>query len=66
MLAMSEVVWSNNENKSYSDFTKRVEHFNNRLDALDINYANHLYEISGEIIFKQIIHNILLRTFNNH
>ncbi|MEH6536275.1 MAG: family 20 glycosylhydrolase [Psychroserpens sp.] len=50
LLAMSEVVWSKNENKVYSDFTKRVEHFNKRLDALDINYANHLYEISGELI----------------
>jgi len=50
ILAMSEVVWSKNENKNYSDFTKRVEHFNKRLDALDVNYANHLYEISGELI----------------
>ena len=25
----------------------RVEHFHKRLDALDINYANHLYEIEG-------------------
>ncbi len=50
ILAMSEVVWSKNENKDYSDFTKRVEHFNKRLDVLDVNYANHLYEISGELI----------------
>ncbi|WP_299335612.1 family 20 glycosylhydrolase [uncultured Psychroserpens sp.] len=50
MLAMSEVVWSKNETKNYTDFTKRVEHFNTRLDALDINYANHLYEISGALI----------------
>ena len=52
MLAMSEVVWSKIENKNYSDFTKRVEHFNKRLDVLDVNYANHLYEISGELISK--------------
>ncbi|WP_298903950.1 family 20 glycosylhydrolase [uncultured Psychroserpens sp.] len=50
MLAMSEVVWSKDENKNYIDFTKRVELFNQRLDMLDINYANHLYEISGELI----------------
>jgi len=49
ILAMSEVVWSKNGNKVYSDFTKRVEHFNKRLDALDINYANNLYEIDGEL-----------------
>ena len=52
ILAMSEVVWSKNENKDYSNFVKRVEHFNTRLDVLDINYANHLYEIEGELISK--------------
>lgn len=50
ILAMSEVVWSKTEDKNYLDFAKRVEHFNKRLDALDVNYANHLYEISGELI----------------
>lgn len=50
MLAMSEVVWSKSDNKDYSNFAKRVEHFNKRFDALDINYANHLYEIEGELI----------------
>ncbi|WP_028871852.1 beta-N-acetylhexosaminidase [Psychroserpens burtonensis] len=52
MFAMSEVVWSQNENKDYPDFIKRVEHFNKRLDVLDINYANHLYEIEGKLISK--------------
>ncbi|RNC88430.1 MAG: beta-N-acetylhexosaminidase [Winogradskyella sp.] len=47
MLAMSEVVWTNPEHKNYEDFVSRVEHFHKRLDALDINYANHLYEIEG-------------------
>lgn len=50
ILAMSEVVWSKNETKDYSDFVKRVEHFNKRLDVLNVNYANHLYEIEGELI----------------
>ncbi|MCD2259282.1 beta-N-acetylhexosaminidase [Psychroserpens luteolus] len=52
MLAMSEVVWSKSDNKDYTNFTQRVEHFNKRLDALSINYANHLYEISGELVSK--------------
>ncbi|WP_234969237.1 beta-N-acetylhexosaminidase [Winogradskyella jejuensis] len=47
MLAMSEVVWSATENKNYEDFITRLEHFHQRLDVLDINYANHLYEIDG-------------------
>lgn len=49
MLAMSEVTWTNLENKNYDDFIKRVENFHRQLDVLDINYANHLYEIEGEM-----------------
>ncbi|MCK8481105.1 beta-N-acetylhexosaminidase [Psychroserpens algicola] len=49
ILAMSEVVWSQNDTKNYADFTMRVEHFNKRLDALNINYANHLYEVLGNV-----------------
>ncbi len=50
ILAMSEVLWSQSENKNYKDFISRLENFHKRLDALDVNYANHLYEIEGEII----------------
>ena len=50
ILAMSEVDWSKPENKNFEDFVSRVEHFHQRLKALDINYANHLYEIEGELV----------------
>ena len=50
ILAMSEVVWSNPKLKNYENFILRVEHFNKRLNALNINYANHLYEIEGKLI----------------
>jgi hexosaminidase len=56
MLAMSEVVWSGaseNIDSDYSDFLARLEPFMNRLSALDINYANHLYEIEGSVIKKE-------------
>jgi hexosaminidase len=43
MLAMSEVVWSQPENKDYKDFVPRLEVFNKRLESLGNNYANHLY-----------------------
>jgi len=49
IMAMSEVVWSNSKRKDYDNFVSRVEVFNKRLDVLDINYANHLYEIKGEL-----------------
>ncbi|MBT8244956.1 MAG: family 20 glycosylhydrolase [Winogradskyella sp.] len=50
ILAMSEVLWTNTENKNYRDFVTRVEDFHKRLYVLGINYANHLYEINGEMI----------------
>ena len=50
ILAMSEVAWSQPENKEYKDFVKRVESFNKRLDVLGINNANHLYEVEGNMM----------------
>ncbi|RXJ50741.1 glycoside hydrolase family 20 protein [Gelidibacter gilvus] len=47
ILAMSEVLWSPTDKKNYPDFVARVDNFHQRLDALDINYANHLYEVDG-------------------
>ena len=49
ILAMSELDWSKPENKNYEDFVSRVENFHARLKALDINFANHLYEIEGHL-----------------
>jgi hexosaminidase len=56
MLAMREVVWSGaseNIDVDYSDFLERLEPFMDRLSALEINYANHLYEIEGSIVKKE-------------
>lgn len=51
ILAMSEVLWSSKaQRKDYKAFTHRVEHFHKRLEQLDINYANHLYALQGEVI----------------
>ena len=49
VVAMSEVLWSNPEQKNYEGFVNRLENFNKRLGALNINYANHLYEIEGNL-----------------
>ena len=48
-IALSEVVWSANKNKNYTNFVKRLEYFNKRLDAMNVNYANHLYEVKGKL-----------------
>ena len=53
ILALSEVVWSNSEQKNYKDFVPRVENFHKRLDILDINYANHLFEIEGKLVSQE-------------
>ena len=63
MLAMSEVLWSNSEQKNYSDFVKRLENFHKRLDALDINYANHLYEVEGGLVSEEGKSYYELKTF---
>lgn len=47
MIALSEVVWSSPAGRSYEEFVPRLEQYFKRLDALDVRYANHLYEISG-------------------
>lgn len=55
MLAMSEVVWSgpsSNLEVEYPEFLSRVERFIPRLEALEINYANHIYDVEGEVIKK--------------
>jgi len=55
MLAMSELVWSGATKDieiDYLNFLERLEPFMQRLDVLDINYANHLYEINGNVIKK--------------
>ncbi len=53
ILALSEVTWNGpteNFEENYPEFLTRVENFMSRLDALKINYANHLYEIEGRVL----------------
>tara|TARA_R110001632_G_scaffold43376_6_gene110129 strand:- start:128518 stop:130785 length:2268 start_codon:yes stop_codon:yes gene_type:complete len=50
MIALSEVIWSSPESRDYNDFIKRLEFYQKRLDKLDVNYANHIYEVKGELV----------------
>ncbi len=50
VIALAEATWTKSSLKNYTDFKHRLIHFQNRLDALNINYANHLYEINGKIL----------------
>lgn len=49
MVALSEVVWSSPESRDYENFKNRLINYQNRLDILKVNYANHLYELSGKL-----------------
>ena len=50
ILALSEVVWrgpAKSLDREYAGFTRRVASFFKRLDAMGVNYANHLYDIAS-------------------
>ncbi len=50
ILALSEVVWhgpAKSLDREYAGFTRRVGSFFTRLDAMGVNYANHLYDIAS-------------------
>ena len=49
-IALSEVLWSSPKHKNYSDFIHRLEQYQKRLDQLEVNYANHIYSVKGELI----------------
>ena len=49
-IALSEVLWSSPEHKNYSDFIHRLEQYQKKLDQLEVNYANHIYSVKGELI----------------
>ncbi len=46
LFAISEVGWSLQENKNFDDFIQRVELAFNRLDAMKVNYAPSMYNVS--------------------
>ena len=48
-VALSEVVWSSPKNKNYQDFIHRLEHYQKQLDLLNVNYANHIYSVKGNL-----------------
>ena len=53
IVAMAEVVWSGpteNIDEDYPGFLSRLEEFNERLDVLKVNYANHLYDLEGAVL----------------
>lgn len=48
--ALSEVLWTYPAERNYTDYIARLLHFQKRLDALDVQYANHLFDLTGELV----------------
>lgn len=44
MTALSEVVWSSQENRNWGDFKLRLSKMKERYDAMGLNYAKHVFE----------------------
>ncbi len=49
LCALSEVIWSPKEKRSWDDFTKRLNTHLKRLDEMNINYAKHLFDVKADI-----------------
>jgi len=65
MIALSEVLWSETKNKDFNNFKNRLEFYQQRLDARDVNYANHLYEVLGKSEIKNGVSYLVLKTSSN-
>ncbi len=48
-IALAEVLWSKPEHKNFEDFKNRLMVFQKKLKAKEVNFANHLHEISGNL-----------------
>ncbi len=48
-IALSEVVWTPVGQRDYKDFSLRLSNHFNRLDELNVNYANHLFSVDYKL-----------------
>ena len=49
MLALSEVLWTSNENKNYDDFLSRLLFHFQLLDKTNTNYAKSIYQVNYKV-----------------
>ncbi|MFK7806849.1 MAG: family 20 glycosylhydrolase [Saprospiraceae bacterium] len=50
VIALAEVNWSPKDTREYINFTKRLGRHLPKLDRLNVNYANHLFDVNTEIL----------------
>ena len=48
-IALAEVGWSPQSERNYEDFTTRLVNHFPRLNAMNVNYANHVLKVNGKI-----------------
>ena len=48
MSALSEVLWSPKEKRNYQSFLSRMQTFRKQLDAMDVNYARHIFQDNSD------------------
>ncbi len=48
-IALAEVLWSRADRRDFDDFADRLAIHTGRLDRLNVNYANHLFDIRASI-----------------
>jgi hexosaminidase len=65
MVALSEVVWSANKHKDFDNFRNRLVNYHKRLDAKNVNYANHLFEVNGTSKIENGSSYMILETSSN-
>ncbi|MET3876572.1 family 20 glycosylhydrolase [Chitinophaga sp. OAE865] len=47
--ALSEVLWSPKDKRNYDNFTERLKVHLKRLDLKKVNYAKHVFEVTGKV-----------------
>ncbi|PSL46843.1 hexosaminidase [Chitinophaga niastensis] len=48
--ALAEVLWSPKEKRNYDDFVERLKWHVKRLDLKKVNYAKHVFEVTGKVV----------------
>ena len=48
-IALAEIGWTPQADRNYKDFTGRLVNHFSRLNAMKVNYANHVLDVSGKV-----------------
>ena len=64
LLALSESVWTKNEQKDWNNFSERVEMMMTRFDFMSVNYSKSAYKLKSDIKFNSKNQQLELNLFN--